>query len=353
MGSGDAWTNLRRHTGYQHAQITDNNPTPNSQLPTPFLRLCVSFLLFVLLISCATTPKAGQGLVDSAPDFSILPPGADLYLWADVGRAKPLLEAIAFADFTGKEASQILDRTESFMAAFYPEGDGRRFSLAGFGKYPYLRAGASMTFSSGWKKVKSETGNRYWHSEGYNLGVAMGSVLAIASDGDPFAPGAGSNPTPQAFEGFRRACVLSGWFTKPDVPLDRFMDSLGLPLQIPAEEFFLGVKMVTDKTQIAGNLSDGDLWELVFKFKTPSAASARSLLAPFSVARLFVQRAAIDDEGFPGGAFPLSPLEAAALLFANIPEQDEEYLTLYTGPLNADKIALLFNLFSVYLFSGN
>ena len=300
-------------------------------------------MLLALFFSCATTPKGSQGPVDSAPDFSILPPGADLYLWADVGRAKPLLEAIAFTDLEGKDASQILDRTETVMAAFYPDGDGRRFFLAGFGKYPYLRAGASMTFSREWKKAKSETGNRYWHSDSYNLGVAMGSTLALASDGDPFSPGARSNPAPQAFEGFRRTCVLSAWFEKPDVPLDRLMDSLGLPLQIPAEEFFLGARTVTDKTQIAGNLSNGGLWELVFKFKTPSAVSARSLLAPFSVARLFIQQAALDNEGF-------LDLEAASLLFANIPEQDEEYLTLRTGPLKTDKIALLFNLFSVYSY---
>ena len=38
----------------------------------------------------------------------------------------------------------------------------------------------------------------------------------------------------------------------------------------------------------------------------------------------------------------------AALLFANAPELEGEYLTIRTGALNENKIALLFAMFSIY-----
>jgi len=45
---------------------------------------------------------------------------------------------------------------------------------------------------------------------------------------------------------------------------------------------------------------------------------------------------------------PMSPQQAAALLFANAPELDAEYLILRMDSLEADKIALLFKMFTVY-----
>jgi hypothetical protein len=297
-----------------------------------------SVFLFILLISCATSPKTSQALTDGTPDFSILPAGASLYLWADVDRAKPLLQALSYENLDGRNASQVLDRTDTAMAAFYGDNASRRFFLAGWGNYPNLRAGASMSFSRDWKKVKSETGNRYWHSKANNLGIALGSKVAFASDGDPFAAGQGSNPAPERFEELRRVCVLSGWLNNPGDTINRFIYNLGIPIQIPAEELYFGAVQVPVQ-------NSAEHWELLFKIKTPSAANARSLLSLFSVARLFVQRGAI---GAESGAGPISPMDAASLFFANIPEQDEEFLTLRLNPLGEERIALLFSMFSVY-----
>lgn len=315
-------------------------------LPSVLRRLCerlLPALVFIaLLISCATSPKAGPEQGGGAPDFSFIPPGAEICLWADVQRSRPLLEVLSIADLGAKDASRILDLTDTAMAAFYPDGASRRFFLAGWGKYPKIRAGVSMGLSRDWKKKKSETGKRYWYSESHKLGVALGSALAFASDGDPFAaslPGLKSEEqsTPLGFEEFRRTKVLSLWLNDPKVLLDPFMDNLGIPIQIPAEDFYLGVG------RLASDPAGDDQWELAFKIRTQSANQARSLLTLISMARLFIQRAPAGETA--GGEFTVQ--DAAALLFANPPEQEGEFLTIRTGPVDLGRIALLFSMFSL------
>ena len=307
------------------------------------LRLCISFLfVFILFISCATSPKTEPVAADGTPDFSILPSGATLYLWADVARAKPLLEAISPANVSGKNASQVLDRTDTAMAAFYSEDSSRRFFMAGWGNYPSFRAGVSMGFSRDWKKIKSATGNRYWHSQRNNLGIAFGSKVAYVSDGDPFTPGMGSNPSPQGFEEFRRSCVLSGWLNNPASTIDRFISNLGIPIQIPAEELFFGA--VRAPVDTASGDPGKELWDLVLKIRTPSAGQARSLISLISFARIFVLRGAAADMGEGS----LSMMDAAALLLAKMPEQEEEFLVVRMNALSESRIALLFAMFPVY-----
>ena len=348
-------------------------PTPHSPLPFQPLRLCVSFfsiILVVFFVSCATAPKASPVLEDGSPDFSILPSGADLYLWADVKNAKPLIDALSFGGLKGSDASRIAEYTDTVLAALYPEqnpdpalsaaggeprpttykwsgsavGSGQmNFFLAGIGNYPKSKAGFSMSISRDWKKIKSETGNRYWFSKSHNLGVALGSKLVFVSEGDPFVLGSGINPAPKDFEEFRRSTVLSGWLNNPGISLNRFIESLGIPLQIPAEELYFGVVKIPLNEAVSN--SDGTSqkpWELVFKIKTSSAREARSVLSLFTFARMFIPR---NPAGGERAAFFMSPMEAAALLFANPPEQEEEFLTLRLPPLNEKSIALLLGMF--------
>jgi len=311
----------------------------------------MSFFLSIVLVfaSCATSPRAGQVSADGPPDFSVLPAGANVYLWADVERARPLLDSFSMAGFKIKDASQVLDRTQTAVAALYPEESPQRFFLAARGKYPDTRAGISMSFSRNWKKVKSETGNRYWHSKGYGVGVAMGTELVFASSGDPFAPPSGSDPAPEGFEDFRRPCVLAGWLNNPDLPINRFMDGLGIPLQIPAQEFFFGIVRSTANLSFTeASLTDNAQWELVFGIRTASASQARSLVSLFSMARFFMMMGMDDGDEFSGEDSSFGPMELAALLFANVPEQNEDFLTLRIGPLDEKRIALLLTMFPVY-----
>ena len=347
-------------------------PIPNTPLPTPFstsVLSCISVMIFLIIlftffVSCATAPKAAAVLEDGSPDFSILPSGADLYLWADVKNAEPLIDALSFGGLKGSDASRVVEYTDTVFAALYPEnnpdpvspalgGEPRLgsaapsghmgFFLAGIGNYPKSKAGFSMSISRDWKKIKSETGNRYWFSKSHNLGVALGSKLAFVSDGDPFASGSGRNPAPNKFEEFRKVTVLSGWINNPGVSLNRFIESLGIPLQIPAEELYFGVVKIPLSESPANSAGMNQKpWELVFKIKTSSAREARSVLSLFTFARMFIPRSAAGGEE---AAFFMSPMEAAALLFTNPPEQDEEFLTLRLPPLNEKRIALLLGMF--------
>jgi hypothetical protein len=66
---------------------------------------------------------------------------------------------------------------------------------------------------------------------------------------------------------------------------------------------------------------------------------------------MFAFNTAKDDLGAPvPEAVPDRTGIAAALpvLFANSPVQDGTELTLHSGTMNSDEIALLFNIFSVY-----
>ena len=314
------------------------SPVPCPQSPFPILYLLFA-ICFLFLASCATAPKAGTLPEDGAPDFSVLPPGANICLWADVKQSKPILESMSFAGFEGKDAGRLMDLTNTAVAAFYPESASRSFFMAGWGDYPKLGSGIAMGFSRDWKKKKSETGKRYWHSKSNNIGVAIGSDLVFASDGDPFGAGSAGDPAPRGFEEFRRPCVLSLWWNDPGVPLNRITEAMGLPVQIPAEDLFLGVMKSASNTESNRN------WILVFRIRTQSASHARSMLSLVSMARIFLQRVPKDEKS---GVSVMSPQAAAAILFANQPEQDGDSLIIKTDPIGERVIALLFNLFPLY-----
>jgi len=288
-------------------------------------------------------------------EFSLLPAGARAYLWTDTVKARPLLDVLSFEGNTGKDAGKILDSTDTAAVALLGKGQDRRFFLVTLGNYPRARASISLAFSSAWKKLKGLGGNSYWYSKKYNIALALGSNLVLVSDADPWAEFSGGT-VPDTFTEFREATVLAGWMPNPSVPLNGFLDSLGIPIQIPAEEFFFGVaKPPADKA--AGNEAAGQgntsaasgQWEFILRIKTHSASQARSLLALFSMARLFMQRGMAGGGEDKAGISAMNPQEAAALIFANTPKQDGEYLTLRTAPMSGDRIALLFNSFSINL----
>jgi hypothetical protein len=284
------------------------------------------FGLFVL-VACATSPKVSE-FTDDAGDLSLLPPGAKAYLWADVKEGRALLEALSLGGYSAKDSGPMLDRTDAAAVAFFgggSEGEERRFFLVGRGDYPNIRAGISMTFSGAWKKVKSPTGNRYWYAQANGLGLALGPELALVSTGDPFAP---EKIPPEAIPGdfalFRQPLAVAGWIPSPREPVNNFLSSLRIPIQIPAEELFFG----------AGKGRDEGSWELLFRIRTASANQARALVTLFGLARL----------ALAGDAVP----EALGPLFANLPAQDGTILTLRSGPMDEKQVALLFNAFSEY-----
>ena len=323
--------------------------------------MCGSWLSLLFLFigifftSCATAPKVslpeGVEVEAESPELHILPAGGRAYIWIDAAESRPLLDVLSIGGMSGKDMARILDSTETAVAAVFPEGGERRFYLAATGKFPVFAANVSMTFNRNWKKQKSPNGSSYWYSKGDGVALALGSNLALVSNIDPNTAFTSEIPPP-GFAEFRRGFALAGWLPNPSEIVDSVIASMGVPLQIPAEDLFFGASRLSPNTAASDdnptddNPTDTELWEPVFKIRTASASQARSLLVLFSVARLFVQRGLIGQGA--GGSPSMSPQEAAALLFANTPEQEDDFLILRTAPLDAARIALLFRMFSIY-----
>ncbi|MDR0718582.1 MAG: hypothetical protein LBF78_03025 [Treponema sp.] len=308
-----------------------------------------------ILLSCATSPKLENFGGEDRADFSVLPSGAKVYLWADVEKGRPLLDAVSFAGFDGKNSGDALDRTGIAVAALYPESAARRFFLAGWGKYPNVRAGMSMAFSRDWKKKKSASGGRYWFSKSLNLGVALGPYLVFVSDGDPLerpavAPdGAAvlnSVKSPPGFEEFRKPCVFAGFLPESYDVVNRFASAMDLPMQIPAKEFFFGASRIP---------GDEVKWEPLFCMQFASENEAKGLFNLLILARMFMNAqsaAAVATATAAGsGLASVSAVTAAFLLpliFENEPELSGRNITLRMTPMTTEELSLLFHIFSVY-----
>ena len=327
------------------------------------MRLKVNILTFfiinctlsIILSACSTIPR--DTAQRDTGDFSLLPEGGKLYLWADVKEAGVLLESISFDGMPLNQAGAILDRTDTAAAVFFGRlteqgreeeapgstdqdseapSPGNSFFINLRGKYPSFGAGVSFTFSREWKRTRSETGNSFWLLENTGLGLALNSNLALVSSGDPFLrlPVNSRIPAvrvPDGFDEFRKGGVVSGWIPDNE-PVNRFLSDLGIPIQIPAEDFlFNAVKQ------------DDDIWELDFLIRTPSVSQARALVTLFSMARSFIMSFVPGNE--TGSA---SVLDFIPALFANLPERNEAELRLKSGSFTTSELALLFNIISVY-----
>ena len=304
--------------------------------------------MFILLASCASAPKISLPPESEGAELALLPAGGKVYVWADTVQGKPLLDVLSFDGKSSKDAAKVLDLTKTAAGVVFPEaqnkdgqgGQERRFFLAAFGDYPRVKANFSLIFTKGWKKQKSPTGNSYWYSKDQGLALALGPDIALVSNSDPFEDFP-KETIPAGFIDFRRGMALAGWLPDSSEKINGFLDAMGLPVQIPAEDFFFGAARLPGKDP-----SDAP-WELIFRIRTESASQARSLLSFINMARLFLLRG-IGQEEKSGDGSSMGPMEMAALLFANPPEQDKDALIFRTGPLGEDGIALLFTAFSLY-----
>jgi hypothetical protein len=133
-------------------------------------------------------------------------------------------------------------------------------------------------------------------------------------------------PVPGDFAAFRQGAALALWLPEPQVPVNRLMQSMELPLQIPAEEIFAALR--------PGGEGDGGRYEALLRIRTPSSSQARALASLFTMARNLI---AGTDEG---------PAALAAILFANPPAQDDRYITVRTAVMNVETVVFFFELFT-------
>jgi hypothetical protein len=303
-----------------------------------FASFAFPLLFLFLFFSCATAPKSPDPFLDES-SFLPLEPGASAYLLVDVPGCRPVLDRIEIREMDKKQSGEILDRTRSAAAAFYPQGSERRFQAAAWGKYPGFRGGLALSASRDWKKGRSKIGGAYYHSVRDGLSVALTASRAfVAGAGpgnqtDPFVPPPGTE-VPEGFAEFRRGAVLALWLDDPGPRADRFFEGLGLPLRLPADRRFVSL---FPRVREGEGAEKGALYEALIRLETPAASQARALFTLINMARLYLPT--IEETG---------AAVLAAVLFANPPVQDGRNLNLRTAAMDAEEIALLFNFFSVY-----
>jgi hypothetical protein len=294
-------------------------------MKNPFLKIPV-LLLVLTVVSCASGPDLRKVYAGREGEFALLAEGALAYFYIDVSAARPLLKEISLAGMSGAQAAEVLDRTDSAVIALYPGGE-RRFLAAARGTYPSARAGMSFTFSPDWKRIRSVTGNRYWRSSKNKLSLVLGPDQALVSDGDPFTSPPGAE-TPGEFEEIRRSALLAGW-TDTAEAVNRFIAAMAIPITIPADRILFGIYAAAQEEA---------RYEARLRLQTAAVSQARALASIFGMARLFIAGA---EFAGPEGVI-------AAALFANPPVQEGSDLIIRTGLLDAEGVALLFNLFSLY-----
>ena len=324
----------------------------SGELRKQFIIFKLSIIIFTfsifLLSSCATISR--NTAQRDTGDFSLLPQGGQLYLWAQVNEARDLLDSISFEGMQLSQAKVILDRTNTAAAVFFgtdtdnhTPGSVSRFFLNLRGNFPSFQAGLSFTFSRDWKRLRSITGNSFWQSEGMGLGIAMNKDLALVTAGDPYLllPANSRIPAvivPDGFDEFRKASALSGWIPDNE-PVNKFLSDLGIPIQIPAEDFFFKAHKLT--ASVENHETGNDEWELEFLIRTPSANHSQGLLMLFSLARPFIM-------SLNSGEDRSSIMNFIPALFANQPSRNGNELMLRSAPFTTMELALLFNIISLY-----
>ncbi|MCL2763551.1 MAG: hypothetical protein FWD36_10205 [Treponema sp.] len=331
----------------QRPQSSPQSPVPSPQSLFLFLFL-ISHFSFLILLSCASAPQISDVVV-AETEFVPLDQGAVVYLFADVPKARPILNDLAFIDMNDKQIQQILDRTQSATAAIYvPSGekteaeppDLRRYQLVAWGNYPASAAKMAFGSNKGWKKRRSSvSGQQYWYAEKSSLSIAIlpRQIRVSAAIGnnpgtstDPFSDISGT-VIPEGFNTFRRGAILACWVDTPAPLINQQLAKTGIPLEFPAEQLFVSLFPASAQE----NADSEYLYDAFLRVQVSSDAQARALTTLFTIARGFISPNALD-------ANPL-----LAILFANPFEQDGNSLTITMNGLSGREVSLLFNLFSL------
>ena len=304
------------------------------------LRLAPVFLFLMLLLSCRTAPPMMPPAHDEEV-FIPMEPGGFAYIFIDVINARPILDTISFRglDTGDRQFRRILDSTQSATAAVFMPGEGEgaltRFRLAAQGSYPSGRARFAMRCSRHWRGRRSPaTGDRYWHSSEGMISVSMNRRQALVSttfdDGapvDPFYVGPGTL-VPAGFDRFRAGAVVSSWLGDPGAFLNQRLRDMHIPIEIPAEQFFVGLFPAAESQYVA-NIRiqvENDVQAGGFARVLSALSAARSMFAPAEDGTLATMMASV--------------------LLANPTEARDRYLYIKTDTMNAEDVSLLFNMFS-------
>ncbi|MDR2576317.1 MAG: hypothetical protein LBC52_07740 [Treponema sp.] len=289
--------------------------------------------------------------------------GASAYVLIDVVKARPILEKISYIPTNDKNIKMMIDKTQSaVLAVFSPSSkETRRYQLVSWGNYP--ASGSSIAFGTNkdWKKRQSASfKTAYWHSDKAQMSVAVNSsrayvLAAMTKDPHDPVPSSEGIKIPDGFGEFARGAVFSCWLSDPRSVFNQKLREMGIPLEIPAEQFFVsmfpadGQASVKQPVSASGAVSASQpMYEANIKIVVPSAAQARAVANVISFARAFMPTAPLNDSGSAiNDSAQNSAMALASILFANPVVQEGNSLLIKTPPLGVNEIALLFPMFSL------
>jgi hypothetical protein len=300
----------------------------------------VLFVLFMSLVvnflsSCASAPKVNIP-VSPGGEFASLAPGGQVYFYADVKRAKPILAHVTLKNIDMKQAAGLLEKVDFLSGAVYPPPGSRTMLLHAWRQRGRIPGGAALALSPQWKKTASSTGARYWHSSAYGLSVSIQKAQAFVSDGDPFIDGPPVAPPEHLAELRRQAegppALVAGWVENAGTPINKFLSTRGLPFHIPTDQILFALyEAPADANR---------MYEIALRVETQNPSQARALTSILGLVRGFMEAA--------GPGMDLESLEILRPLLVNPPKADGSGLLIRTGPMSAEGIALLLNRFAVY-----
>ena len=302
---------------------------PHSPIPSP------QSLIFLLLlaVSCRTAPELPPLNMAGIP----LEPGGLAYVLVDTNTAVPILEHITVKGLDKKNFNQMIDKTNYVAAAVFPKGGERRLQLAAWGNYPASGAKTALGLNREWKKFRSPVAKMdYWHSSttGASVSVNRGYALVSTSENntviDPYI--AEGVQAPEGFGEFVAGSAVSCWLENPGPVINQKLSEMGIPVEIPAEMLFISLFPVDGQ-------ANKDLYDAHLRIRFSSAAHARGLATMISFMRNFSTPDENEDKA-TGTAL------LTALLFANEPVQNDNYLDIKTR-LSGREISLLFGVFSL------
>jgi hypothetical protein len=286
------------------------------------LRTVGSIVLCSLFISCKSTPQISNPFIENEK-FLPLDVCASVYLFANVQEARPFFEFLPIEELDNKHVKQMIDRTNTAVAAVFPKESERRFQLATWGNYPSSGAGMAFTFNKNWKRHRSEINGTYWHSARERLSLALSSRQAFVTGwnrSSPASPFAAGIEMPEGFNEFRRGAVLSCWVNNPSPIFQRMLSDAGIPIRLPVQQLFLKLNPVM-----------AEQYEAVINLTFETPAYARTVAAILGLAGNFTS----DDPG----------MEIIMLFLAGRPVQNGRNLEIKTAPMNESEILRIFNMF--------
>lgn len=295
-------------------------------------------LVFLVLASCASAPRVNVP-VSPGGEFASLAPGGQVYFYADVKRAQPILAHVTLKNINMKQTAGLLEQVDFLSGAVYPPKGppgSRTMLLHAWRRRGNIPGGAALALSSQWKKTTSRTGARYWHSSAYGLSVSIQKAEAFVSDGDPFIDGPPIEP-PEHLADLRRQAegppaLVLGWVEDAGRPINKFLSTQGIPFKIPTDQILFALyEAPADANR---------MYEVVLRVETQNAGQARGLASILGLVRGFMEAV--------GPGMDLESLETLRPLLANPPRQDGSGLLISTGPMSDEGIALLLNRFAVY-----